>query len=497
MALFALLLVVLTAHFVAVLDAWFDAVRYPFELDYGEGIVWQQAMLIPGSRMYGNIHDFPYIVFHYPPVYHLAVHAIASLGVDWLIAGRGLSVVAAFATGTLVAALVFHAARTSESRTASMVGASVAGLITFTYVPVVVCASLMRVDMLAVALSFLGVYCAIRSLDRPWLLYPAVVAFVLAVFTKQTAVAAPLATFPVLFLLEPRRVFKAMCCGLVLGVVVLALLTWQTDGGFLRHILLYNINRYSALFAVLNLLQQSNHAIYLVLAIAGVVTCWQAIERTPSAPQTAFFGAGWMRLIRNPTACVPAIFMAYFGITTAMLVTAGKSGATMNYFIEWMCVWSVLIGLLVARTVARWSDRPSGAMCLAALLLMQLAILPAPHRRDWADPAKVPALQALVERVRATSAPVLSDDMVLLIKAGKPVPWEPAIFTELTAVGRWDQNPFVATIKSRQFAFVITSGQPGEKLFDSRHTPEVADAIETAYPRLEQYGGLTVHLPPK
>ena len=118
---------------------------------------------------------------------------------------------------------------------------------------------------------------------------------------------------------------------------------------------------------------------------------------------------------------------------------------------------------------------------------MQLAILPAPHRRDWADPAKVPALQALVERVRATSAPVLSDDMVLLIKAGKPVPWEPAIFTELTAVGRWDQNPFVATIKSRQFAFVITSGQPGEKLFDSRHTPEVADAIETAYPRLEQY----------
>ena len=208
MALFALLLVVLTAHFVAVLDAWFDAVRYPFELDYGEGIVWQQAMLIPGSRMYGNIHDFPYIVFHYPPVYHLAVHAIASLGVDWLIAGRGLSVVAAFATGTLVAALVFHAARTSKSRTASMVGASVAGLITFTYVPVVVCASLMRVDMLAVALSFLGVYCAIRSLDRPWLLYPAVVAFVLAVFTKQTAVAAPLATFPVLFLLEPRRVLQ-------------------------------------------------------------------------------------------------------------------------------------------------------------------------------------------------------------------------------------------------------------------------------------------------
>jgi hypothetical protein len=44
---------------------------YPFG-DYGEGIVWQQALLIPGPRMYGPIDHLPFIVFHYPPVYHLA-----------------------------------------------------------------------------------------------------------------------------------------------------------------------------------------------------------------------------------------------------------------------------------------------------------------------------------------------------------------------------------------------------------------------------------------
>ena len=30
-----------------------------------------------------------------------------------------------------------------------------------------------------------------------------------------------------------------------------------------------------------------------------------------------------------------------------MLATLGKSGAKLNYMIDWMCIWSVLIGILV------------------------------------------------------------------------------------------------------------------------------------------------------
>jgi membrane protein YdbS with pleckstrin-like domain len=54
-ALWALLLVVVVAHLVVVLEGWLRSVRYPFGLDYGEGIVWQQALLIPSARMYGAI----------------------------------------------------------------------------------------------------------------------------------------------------------------------------------------------------------------------------------------------------------------------------------------------------------------------------------------------------------------------------------------------------------------------------------------------------------
>jgi len=86
--------------------------------------------------------------------------------------------------------------------------------------------------------------------------------------------------------------------------------------------------------------------------------------------------------------------------------------------------------------------------------------------------------------------------MVLLMRAGKPVPWEPAIFAELAATGAWDQAPFLAMIRRHKFAFVITTGHPGEPLYDSRYTPEVSAAIDAAYPRTEQHGRMVVHLPP-
>src|SRR5882757_1783727 len=96
----------LVFHAIIYLHNAYDAIRYPFALDYGEGIIWQQALLIPGPRMYGGITDAPYIVFHYPPVYHLAVRAIAALGLDLLVAGRTLSVACTLVTAALCAWLV-------------------------------------------------------------------------------------------------------------------------------------------------------------------------------------------------------------------------------------------------------------------------------------------------------------------------------------------------------------------------------------------------------
>src|SRR5205809_4667907 len=64
------------------------AINYPFQLDYGEGIVWQQAQQMRSGNAYGDITGFPAIVFHYPPLYHVIVFTIAEVtGLDFLVVG--------------------------------------------------------------------------------------------------------------------------------------------------------------------------------------------------------------------------------------------------------------------------------------------------------------------------------------------------------------------------------------------------------------------------
>src|SRR5215469_6302342 len=105
--------------------------------------------------MYGNLQEYPYLVFHYPPVYHLVVHGIALLGVPWLISGRLVSILSTFALAVIAAAIAYAAnseAKISENgRRAS---ALVAGLLLISLWPIQKWSDVMRVDLLAVALEF-------------------------------------------------------------------------------------------------------------------------------------------------------------------------------------------------------------------------------------------------------------------------------------------------------------------------------------------------------
>ena len=504
LALVAVVILAMAWHFAAYLGYALAAVRYPYELDYGEGIVWQQAVLIPGERMYGDIARFPFVVFHYPPLYHLVVRAVAALGVGFLAAGRGVSLASSLAVGVLAAALAFRAVRDEAGRLASLAGATVAGLGVFCVWPVVVWSPLMRVDMLAIALSLLGVWCAARAAARPRLLYLAMVAFVLAVYAKQTCIAAPLATVPVMLSVAPSRTLRAVLFGLLLAGTALAALTWATHGGFLRHILLYNLNRYSLASAAGALRLVAWHLAFVALAVAALVAGWNRLAAGQAWTSVAAFRRN---LAGSDGARCLAILTLYLGLSTAMLATLGKSGGGVNYLIEWMCVLSVLVGTLVAliaqQELARVGSgelarpRPVHAILVPVALILQVLILPSSRDLGASNPARMRELGQLVARIRDAKQAVLSDDMTLLMKAGKEVPWEPAIFAELASTGRWDERRIVDMIAARRFAFVITQGRSSTSLYDSRYTPAVSRAIEAAYPRTAEQAGHTLHLPPE
>ena len=66
----AVVMATLLGNFYYYINFGLGAIGYPYELDYGEGLVWQQMADLPNGRMYTSIHDYPYLVYHYTPLYH-------------------------------------------------------------------------------------------------------------------------------------------------------------------------------------------------------------------------------------------------------------------------------------------------------------------------------------------------------------------------------------------------------------------------------------------
>jgi hypothetical protein len=485
--------------------AWYDArcaraiLAYPFGIDYGEGIVWQQALLIPGPRMYGPIDRLPFIVFHYPPVYHLASRAVMAFGVDPLSAGRMVSIAATAVTVISIAWLVAKGLEGRVSRPAAAIGAAAGALLPLSLGPLEIWFDLMRVDMLAVALAFLGVVLTVRAEKQPAWLLLAMPAFVLSVYTKQTELAAPASALAALLVTRPRAAILAGLCAVVLGVAALALLEWLTADGFLRHILSYNVNTWSFDLLITRLRFQASYGVVLVAAAVGLGASWldqRAQSRRPKRAGTPSYAG-----TPSHTVVVPIAILWLLLSLAVLAATVGKTGSNVNYFVEPMCVCAVGFGLLVGRCWHEVVGSPGRReMALRfGLVVLVLAVGGVIAKRrplctlDGVSPALVATQEKLVREIASQDRPVLSEDMVLSLRAGKDVPIEMAIFSELAATGQWDQRRLLNLIDARAFAFVVTT--PNEVYTPQRYTPEMLAAIERAYPRTQARGPYVVRYP--
>lgn len=479
-----------------------DAVTYPYGIDFGEGIVWQQLLLMPGPRMYGDIHAYPYIVFHYTPLFHFVVRLIAEAGADVLAGGRLVSVLSTLtACGAVALAGRRVLADQGFAAAPAWLVAGLAGLLGLAFKPIWFWSVLLKSDALALSLSLVGFVLMQHAVRSKLLGHVAMVLFVLAVYTKQTFIACPAAALLVWLVRDPRYAVRLGLTGLVLGAALLAWLAWMTDGGFLRHIFLYNINPYSWRVLRYNIWSQHPQALYAVLAALALARLlWWG--RTALELRAA--GDLVVSIRTDARAYRLALLLAYIVTATAMLVTMGKEGASFNYLMEWFAVASVAMATLfgwsiemvrVAWPVRAWW-RVLAACAVPLLLAAQLVVGAAPKvDAGPASQAKTRELDVLTEMVRAAPAPVLSDHMVVLMRAGREVPLESAIFYSLTLTGAWDQRPFVAMLASGAFAFIITDGDDGSNLYESRYTPEMRAAIRVRYPVKRLIGGHVIHSP--
>jgi hypothetical protein len=470
------------------------AITFPFELDYGEGIVWQQALLIPGSRMYGDIKQFPFIVFHYTPIYHLAVRAMAALGIDTLAAGRGITLAAAIAIGVLTGGIASTGVREITSTSARVAGAAVAGLMVLTYQPVQFWAVTMRVDLLAIAFSTAGVYLAIVAGQRTIILCAAILMFVLAVYTKQTELSAPIAAILVAAVVNARSTLRALAFGLLIGGTAFMILQLTTSGGFWHHVFEYNVhNRFFLQGAIDLVLSQKRDAVGVLVGVVAFTFLWWA-EATANLVSNI---NGWVDALRESRRLRALVIVSlWFGFASAQLVSIAKWGASTNYFIEWLCITTAPIGMVASLVWDRVANRNEAALFagLAGLLLSLTLVEHALHRPLFEnpivdDPNGIALRRHLVNLIRENSKPSLSEDMVLLLRAGQTVPIEPAIFADLTLTGMWDQRPFLSLIHDHVFNLIILRQGYDEVGF---FTKEVENSIQSNYPSIEHLQNYTI-----
>ena len=261
-------------------------IRAPYELDYGEGVIlWQVAHIFNLKEAFGTMQKVPYMVFHYTPLYHVLSRLAGSIVGDRLVAGRLISFLSALAIGVILGRLVFRCLPARIPAPLRLAGAATGGLICYS-LETMQWMRFMRVDGLALALSFLGLYWFIVGLRRPVLEYAAFFCFFLAIFTKQTMLAAPAACSLAAMVANPKRSLRLILLLASCGLVTLAVLMYATDGRVVQHWILYNNRNPFSLSRLYKLLRYNILSMKVLAILAGsqIIGYWYRFASfSPSA----------------------------------------------------------------------------------------------------------------------------------------------------------------------------------------------------------------------
>lgn len=426
---------------------WSVAASYPYQLDREEGFILNQAVqLKAGATIYPDLKDYPYTVGNYPPVFP-ALYAVAlGLGGSGIGAGRFLVIVFVVGIVLLMAGIVHQF---TKRRDAALL-APLLFLVTYElnyWMPFA------RVDLPALFFSLLGFFLFCRTGTR-WLVASAV-AFAMAVYTKQTQLAAPLACAAALAWARRWRDL-GLLSGVLVGVGAVAgfALLAATGGEFWRHLVTYNKNEFDWggwLKILPHIARMSLLPILAVLVLAPAVVATGRREESPP-------GVG------------PRALAVYFVLAVLSIVSIGKAGSDMNYLLE----ADALLALVAAVQVGRGLAWKSPARWQAASLVAAAVLLFA-HGVYTTIPAggPVPGTNSLIFRPRPTAeqrgiadqlllivdsakGDVLSEDPTFLVLARKPVLYQPFIMTQLAREKKWDQSRFLEDIASQRFSLIIT-----------------------------------------
>lgn len=428
----ALTLLVLFACLLLFLKSILEVYTIPYGIDFGEGYLANMSLeLVRGQNPYHSIDSEPWIVSSYPPLFPLLNGMLMTALGRSLLAGRFI------ATASLIGIIATSIVLLRKLGVGPVIALLAAGMM-LVFPWSVKWAQVVRVDTLGILFSVGGMYLWLRSEKTN----DAIVAAVLltaAVFTKHSFLAAPLSCLVYGFISRDRRRFLFL---LLLAVLIgggYALINLITGGGLFNHLFTYTANKFHfwRMTTGLGMYFQKTW-ILQVVAISSLVMPGVASDQRRML--------GW-----------------YYFFAHLTLLTYGFTGSDSNYFIEPLLSVSLLAAFAFEKfnsDISEIKPAPFSMKTLGFLLLLAIVVT---GRFIETSEFKVHRMNAdrlqggkdIIRLCATREGDVLCEDASFTFLAGKPVVIQPYIMTLLQRTGKWDEEPFLQTIRDRRYDLVI------------------------------------------
>lgn len=473
----------LTAYSLIFLYHGIRLAMYPYDVDNSEAYLMNQGLRIAnGDFLYSPIGEEPFLVDNYPPVYPLVLGAITKIVGVCFHSARIVSLASTLAVACL---LFLWIKQYTQNKTASLYGA----LVFLSFYHVYDWCALARVDSLGLLFTVLGLYGAQRS----WHWGIITLIMLLALYTKQSLFAAPLAVF-FFYLSQNKKIAWLYLISLAAsGMLLFLILNLLTGNGAYQHLITYNNNAY-----------RLSDLIYYTRYWVSVYTVWGCAPILMIALGCKY---GWGK--EKQLFDVPILLFSYTILAILESSLCGKIGSAPNYLLSLVCATAVGLGLIY-HNISK-SDHASSAWAFVMFLVLNLTQLAGTfhlplggqmmfkHPLDLSyTPSTIDqqAATLLHNRLKRIDSPILSDRAGVALVAGHPPDYQPFIFTQLSHQGIWDQSKILQRIRQTQYNAVVLMFDVSNPNWDrERFTPAFIDSIREHYKMEQRYGAYYLYLP--